>query len=131
MSSKLSQVSSNQINTDKMFKKTDRKIKDLHDLFTGQWGKLMEELVTGDFVRLLKDRNIEVETIARNMEIKGKAEFDIIATNGDCIVVCEVKTTLTMRDVESFLNKLEKLSDWRPEYKKKKVFGAIAFLKSK
>ena len=40
-------------------KETDRKIKKLNDLFTGQWGKLMESLVEGDLIKLLKERQIK------------------------------------------------------------------------
>ena len=37
---------------------TDRRLKKLDDLFTGQWGKLIETLVEGDLIKLLKEKNI-------------------------------------------------------------------------
>ena len=35
-------------------KETDRRLRKLNELFSGQWGKLMEALVEGDLSTLLK-----------------------------------------------------------------------------
>ena len=43
---------------------TDRRLRRAEGLFTSQWGRLMESLVEGDLVKLLKERNVEVETVA-------------------------------------------------------------------
>ncbi|MCK9271592.1 MAG: hypothetical protein M0P50_14250, partial [Bacteroidales bacterium] len=48
--------------TDKQFKETDKKIKELSALFTSQWGKLVESLVEGDLVNILKQWGIQVES---------------------------------------------------------------------
>ena len=112
----------------------DRRMKELNELFIGQWGKLMESLVEGDLVKLLQERQIPVEATLTNLtgRYKGKeTEFDIIAVNGEEIVVVEVKTTLNRSDVKSFIRKLEEFKNWRPEYKDKKVYGAVAYLKVK
>ena len=83
--------------TEKQFRETDKKIKEAMELFTTQWGKLMESLVEGDLVNVLRRRNILVnQTLTR---VKGNHEgtsyeLDIIAVNGSEIVVVEVKTTL-------------------------------------
>ncbi len=42
-------------------RETDRRLKKAEDLFTSQWGRLMESLVKGDLVPLLQQRGIEVE----------------------------------------------------------------------
>jgi hypothetical protein len=117
--------------TDKQFKATDRKILKLEQLFTSQWGKLVESLVKGDLVKLLKERGIHVErTIER---IKGNHsgnnfEYDIIALNGKEIVIVEVKTTLRTNDVDEFHEKLWKSKNYMPEYSDKIVYGAVAFI---
>jgi len=88
--------------TDKQFKETDKKIKALSELFTSQWGKLIESLVEGDLIKLLNLRGIPVhETYERvhGCYLGTNYEFDIIAENGDEIVVVEVKTTLRPKDV--------------------------------
>lgn len=50
--------------TDRRFKETDEKIKELASLFTGQWGKLIEALVRPSalklfqgLIRILNDKN--------------------------------------------------------------------------
>ena len=121
--------------TDRMLSKrsreTDKKIKELSNLFTSQWGKLVESLVEGDLVKLLKEKGIAVEkTIQR---VKGNKdgenfEYDIIAVNGREIVIVEVKTTLRVDDVNDFHEKLWKAKRYLPEYNDKIVYGGMAFI---
>jgi len=119
--------------TDLKFKQTDKKIKELTALFTSQWGKLVESLVEGDLIKLLTARGIKVEsTIQRR---KGHREgqnfeFDLIAINGEELVIVEVKTTLRPQDVNDFHEKLWKAKFFMPEYKNMKVYGAVAFITS-
>ena len=118
--------------TAQQFSETDRKIKELNTLFTSQWGKLIESLVAGDLVNLLNQRGIAVNDTV--MRLKGKQpngdqyEFDIIAHNGDEIVVVEVKTTLRPNDVKDFIEKLQNFKTWVPLYANKTVYGAMAWL---
>ena len=56
-------------------------------------------------------------------------EYDILAANGEEVVVVEVKTTLRAGDVTHFLEKLDKFTGWVPEFKGRKVLGAVAYLK--
>ena len=138
--------------TDRQLKETDRQLKEnaeelkksklevdkhfkrLDNLFTGQWGKLMESLVEGDLTTLLQERGIEITSIApagrkgtRNGE---DYEFDIIVINGTEIVVVEVKTTLDIEKVDHFFEKLGKFIHYIPEHKGKKIYGAMAYLKA-
>ena len=114
-------------------KEHNKRIKELDELFTGQWGKLMESLVKGDLIRLLNDRNIHVTELARETEtlFDGKEfEFDIIAVDGDTLVVVEVKTTLRLRDINHFIKKLEIFKEIFPRYASLNVIGAMAWLKA-
>jgi hypothetical protein len=117
--------------TDKKFQETDKKIKELAALFTTQWGKLIETLVEGDLIKLLKSREIQVERTLQR--VKGNYqgqnfEYDIIAVNGDEIVIVEVKTTLRPQDVTEFHEKLWKAKTYMHEYKDRVVYGSVAFL---
>lgn len=119
--------------TNAMFKETDKRIKAAYDLFEGQWGKLMESLVEGDLVQLLRARGIDIHQTTER--IRGSRnghnfEFDIIAHNGNEIVVVEVKTTLRVNYVKQFLQKLEQVKTFLPVYKNFHVYGAIAYLKA-
>ena len=57
-------------------------------------------------------------------------ELDIVAINGKEVVLVEVKTTLKVKDIEHFAKKLKVFTTWRPEYKGKKVYGAVAYLRT-
>ena len=114
-------------------KETDRRMKKLDKLFSNQWGALIESLVEGDLVPLLRKRNILVRRTVTNVpgEHDGEyAEFDIVSMNGAEIVAVEVKTTLRPEDVTHFLRKLAKFTVYAPEYHGKTVYGAVAFLKA-
>ncbi len=119
--------------TDRQMRETDRRLKKAEDLFTTQWGKLMESLVKGDLVELLAGRDVGVDGLAREtLKRRGgeSYEVDIVAVNGEEIVVVEVKTTLRPRDVRRFRSKLVRFKEWWPEYRDRKVYGAIAFLQA-
>ena len=119
--------------TDRQMRETDRRLQKAEDLFTTQWGKLMESLVRGDLVRLLEGRGIGVRSLAqRTLERRGgeSYEVDIMAVNGEEIVVVEVKTTLRPEDVRRFRSKLGRFKEWWPEYRDRKVYGAMAFLQA-
>lgn len=119
--------------TDKQFQETDKKLKQLSELFTSQWGKLMESLVEGDLIQLLNARGIKVHRTQQRIESKqpGPAyEFDILAENGQELVFVEVKTTMKTGDVKYFLEKLEKVKIWMPRYKDMTVYGAVAYLRA-
>ena len=114
-------------------KETDRRLKKAEGLFTTQWGKLMETLVEGDLLKLLKQKNIQVVDTTMNMKGCYKEEnweIDMLASNGEEIVLVEVKTTLNLRDVKDFIYKLKKFTTWKPIYKEKKMYGAVAYLKA-
>ncbi len=119
--------------TDEKFKETDKKMKALQNLFEGQWGKLMESLVEGDLIRLLNERGIRInDTSTRRKGSRNGVsfEFNIIAHNGEEIVIVEIKTTLRVNDVKKFIEKLKRAKQFMPEYKEFSIYGAIAYLRS-
>ena len=111
---------------------TEKKLNKLEELFTSQWGKLMESLVEGDLVRLLTGRGIAVTDTATRIKGAradgGNYEFDLIAHDGEEIVVVEVKTTLKPDDVKRFITKLDHLKGWMPRYAHNRIYGAMAWL---
>lgn len=119
--------------TERQFKKTDKRIAELNELFTGQWGKLMEALVDGDLVALLQGQGIDVKGTRNSLkgDFEGeRCEFDIVAVNGEEVVVVEVKTTLQVRDVNRFVSRsLKYFTKICQEYEGQTIYGAVAFLK--
>ena len=117
--------------TDRQMKETDRRLKKAEDLFTTQWGRLMESLVRGDLVALLNERDIEVERTVQRVESRRGGrhfEVDLLAVNGREVVVVEVKTTLRSEGVTKFLSKLSEFLDWCAEYRGRRILGAVAYL---
>ena len=115
----------------KLDKKYQKRIDALNDLFTGQWGKLVESLVEGKLVPLLKERNIDIETTYTRVVNESKEmEIDIIAANGNDVVAVEVKTTLKLDDINYFLEKMARFKDSFKHFKDNRLFGAVAFLKA-
>ena len=112
---------------------TDRRLKKTDELFNSQWGKLLESLVEGDLIALLQERGIEVEST--HSRVGGRRngehyEFDILAINGEEVVVVEVKTTLRSEDVTHFVEKLARFTEYEPVWKGKNILGAVAYLKT-
>ena len=104
---------------------------ELNEMFTGHWGKLMDALVDGDLITLLRERGITVDYTFNNLkrDHDGRTwEIDILAANGTEVV--EVKTTLKVREVDHFLETLRHFHRLMPEYGGKLAYGAVAYLKA-
>ena len=117
----------------KTLRDSRRRINKLDELFTSQWGKLVEALVDGKVVQILNERGIKVEqTNQRSVGFYDgkKQEIDILAINGDEIVAIEVKTTLRPEDIKVFEDKLKVLKLWMRQYAGEKVYGAVAYIRA-
>ncbi len=119
--------------TDKKFQDTDKKLNKLEQLFTSQWGKLIESLVQGDLINVLASRGISVTDTSERRKGNRNGEnfeFDIIAHNGNEIVFVEVKTTLRPADVIDYQETMKKAKVYLPEYANKTIYAAMAYLKA-
>lgn len=115
------------------FRETDKAIKNLSNLFSTQWGKLMEALVEPSSVRLFQERGINIEQSMTNVKAKENGrdamECDILLVNETELVVIEVKTTFRPDDVKELAEKLEVFKNYFPRYSPYKVYGATAALR--
>ncbi len=114
-------------------RKTERSLRRAEDLFTSQWGRLMESLVEGDLVRLLQERNVEVEAVASRIRLSRDPklrEVDLFAANGEEAVAVEVKTTLKPEHIADFVELLDELPRLFRGYRARRLFGAVAYLKA-
>jgi len=112
-------------------KRMDKKSRDLEHLFTSKWGELIETLVEGKLVEILNQRGIPVNQTTRRYEVKynnKEYEFDIIAINGTDAVIVEVKTTLSVKYVKSFIEKMKIIKEILPIYRPFNIIGAISYL---
>ena len=119
-------------------KETDRQIQKIGGRFNQRWGTLVESLVEGKLVKIFQDHGIDItQTHTRSQSEWRKPdgrierrEFDIIVANGTEVVVVEVKTTLTPKDIKVFLETLKDFKNYFPRYKSETIYGSVAYLAS-
>lgn len=124
--------------TDNRFRETDRKLQEtarligeLREEYKNRWGELVESLVSGSLLRILKARNIPVSKVSRrHKNFKGEPnyELDIVASNGDEVVVVEVKPVLNPESVKHFISQLNLVRNHSRRFRKQRIIGAVAFL---
>ncbi|MBW1796597.1 MAG: hypothetical protein JRJ38_19650 [Deltaproteobacteria bacterium] len=93
-------------------------------------GEVAEDLFYRN-VRYLfkKERDMIFADVKRNLKKKGSGEYDIVAVNGDSVLVIEVKNKLQKRMVDRFTEKkLPKFMEIFPEYRERRLFGGMGAL---
>ena len=130
------------LQTQKEVRETQQEIKQLNDSlkeangnFNNKWGHFLENLLEGDLVKLLNGQNIKVEEVYPRFVVKRSGivmgEYDLVAVNGQEVVVVEVKTTLEKDHVGRFLKKLAEFKEWVSIHKDKTLYGAVAYMSVK
>lgn len=114
---------------DKYFRETSTQIRKLEGLFTTQWGRLLEALVKPAALKLFQQRGLAVHRIHERSEARlngDTKEIDLILTNDTELVAIEVKTTLTVADINEFLQDLADFTTYFPVYRNFRIYGAVA-----
>ncbi len=118
--------------TDKRFQETAGLISELREEYKNRWGELVESLVSGNLLRILKERDIPVHKVrqhVRNYKGEPNYELDLVASNGDEVVVVEVKSVLNPEAVKHFTSQLNLVRNSSRRFRKQQMIGAVAFLK--
>jgi hypothetical protein len=113
---------------DRRFEETDKEIKRLSQLFTGQWGKLIESLAESGILEHLQSRGIAVSRLFRRSVSRQNGremELDFLLTNDSEAVLGEVKTTMKNDDIKDFVNKIGEFLYFYPHFKGFKIYGAM------
>jgi arginyl-tRNA synthetase len=113
-------------------KESQKRIKQLEDLFTSQWGKLVEALLSPGCKKIFQERGIHIHYSGSNIEseINGeKMEIDVLLENENDVVVIEVKTTAKVKHINELIKELEDIKRFFPRFEGKNIYGAIAALK--
>ena len=114
-------------------REVEKSFKRLSDLFSNQWGDLLEALAEKSLVKIFKNWDIKVSRTIHHLpgSYNGKyREFDFVVINGTELVVVEVKSTLNQKKTGHFLNTMADFKKYCHEYKKFKVHAGIAYLKA-
>ena len=92
-------------------------------------GEFVEGVVRPGLVRLFRERGIDVRETHRDLEAERtgrKAQVDLFVVNDAEVVVVEVKSKLSQRDVEDHLERLALFKELFPRYADARVLGAMA-----
>jgi hypothetical protein len=105
----------------------NKKISELGD----RLGDFAEGFVRPAVVKLFKERGIEVHKVTRKIEANNPqlnlaTEIDLLVINGDSCVLVEVKSNVSIDDVNEHIERMAKFKPLFPEYADKKAFGAMA-----
>ena len=130
--------------TDKQLKETDEQLKRVDEQLeklglkigelTDGWGKFVEGLVEPSISVLFKKFGLKVYKIFQraSASINGRnMEIDILAIakdkkGKDVVLVTEVKSNLTQREIDKIIKTLQQFLEFFPEYKNNKIIGIAA-----
>ncbi len=117
---------------DRRSQEADRRLQEL-DKQIGRLGNrlgdFVQEMVAPSAVQLFADRGLQVHQLARNVQAKrnGQAmQIDLMVLNDDAVILVEVKSALSVDDVNEHLQRLAGFKTVFPRYADARVMGAVA-----
>jgi len=107
----------------------DKKLGEL----SGTWGKFVAEMVKPKIVELFKEKGIQIETTIQSVEgFKNGQKFyeiDLLLINTNVAVVVEIKSSLSVDDINEHLERIEKIRKIAPkriDLSGVTIYGAVA-----
>jgi hypothetical protein len=92
-------------------------------------GEVAEELFYRNVKGLFRQLDLRFERIRRNVKVKGRGEYDIVADDKGRVLVIEVKNKLDRRMVDEFMQKkLARFKTLLPEYRDSMMLAGIGAL---
>ena len=118
--------------TDEQLSKTIKKLDDigrqLGDLGLVQ-GEVAEDLFYRNLKSVFRKADVELKKVKRRLKRKGEGEYDLVAVNGEQVLVVEVKNKLEKRMVDHFVEeKLPRFKELFPEYGTRRVIAGMGAL---
>jgi len=120
------------LETDRRMRETDRKLAEVSRQIGGlgnRLGEFVEGIVRPGLVRLFRDKGVDVHQTLRDLEAKRdgvSAQIDLLVVNADHAVAVEVKSKLSVSDVDEHLDRLEKFKFLFPQYAQTRLHAAVA-----
>ena len=116
---------------DKISADTNRAIKDMKEMFTCQWGRLVEALSKPAALALFKKQGIEIDRVFEDVrKIKKDGQdvmgIDVALCDTTIVVIVEVKSHCDSRDINHFLGQMEHCKEWYPDFSDKELRVAVA-----
>ena len=120
------------LETERRFRETDRQIKQVNQQIGklgNRLGEFVEWQVRPSAVRLFQERGIDVHELQADISVQrdeGGLEIDLLVVNDTEVVLVEVKSKLSQKDVDDHLERLDKFKRLMPRYQNMKALGAVA-----
>ena len=116
---------------DKISRKTDKAIREMKNVFTTQWGRLVEALCKPAAFKLFKKEGIMIDRIYEGVHkatVDGQdvMEIDVALCDTSVAVIVEVKTRCGKQDIDYFLGQMEHCKEWYEEFADKELRVAVA-----
>ncbi len=95
----------------------------------GTWGRFVEDLVAPACERLFVERGIPVDQVSQRVRRRHQGEtleIDVLVVNQGHVLAVEVKSRLSVDDINEFVADLERFRDFFPEYAQMQIYGAVA-----
>jgi hypothetical protein len=114
--------------TNRQMKETDKRVGEL----TNRFGDMVEHMVVPNLLAKFKALGFTFEIATRDYKIADEkngifVEADAFLQNGDKVMIVEIKTTPTVKDVDGHIKRMEKLRKYADLHKDtRKYLGAIA-----
>ena len=113
--------------TDRKFQETDRKISKLGSRIS----QLVEHFVASNILEKFKELGYDFSRISRNHIIEDEqgrflSEIDLLLENGDCAMVVEVKSLLTLADVKEHHKRLKTLRIYADKHNDTRKYAGSA-----
>lgn len=111
--------------TDRQLKQLGKRIGELGN----RLGEFVEGLVKPAVVRLFQARGIEVHEVHADIAVDRHNEgiqIDLLVVNDQEAILVEVKSKLSLADVDEHLERLEKFKRMLPRYGDVRALGAVA-----
>ena len=110
---------------------TKKAIKEMKNVFTTQWGRLVEALCKPAAFKLFKKEGIEIDRIYEGIhkaKVDGQdvMEIDVALCDTSVAVIVEVKTRCGSHDIDYFLSQMEHCKEWYKEFADKQLLVAVA-----
>lgn len=112
--------------------KTSEEIRALREsvaALTDSWGRFVEGIVEPSAVSFMTSKGFNVRQIHSGLKVSrdGKnAEYDILIVCDKVMLLVSCKTRVKSQDIKELLDDIKELFYFLPEYKGKKLWGAIA-----
>ena len=112
---------------DKISRKTDKAIREMKNVFTTQWGRLVEALCKPAAFKLFKKEGIMIDRIYEGVhKATVDVEIDVALCDTSVAVIVEVKTRCGKQDIDYFLGQMEHCKEWYEEFADKELRVAVA-----